>query len=169
MKLQSIIPVALAVVAARAQSEMNLTSLIKSNSNLSALGTLLSAYPNITTSLASARNVTLFAPNNDAFQALNSSGLLTQAASQPGLVEALLNYHVVQGTVYAENITETPVFPHTLLNNTMYSNVTGGQVVECRLEGQTVEIVSGFKSVANVTQAVRLSDNDDFLGDANCF
>lgn len=72
-----------------------------------------------------------------------------------GYVQALLSYHVLVGEFYAENITETPAFPQTLLNNTMYSNVTGGQVVECRREDNEVLIISGLKNNVSVTQAVR--------------
>ena len=71
-----------------------------------------------------------------------------------GFVQNLLQYHVLNGSFYAANISETPAFPHTYLNDTMYSNVTGGQVVECRVEDDNVYIFSGLKSNATVTQAV---------------
>lgn len=158
MQIKNIVPAALAVASASAQNNAtsagNLTSVLSSNSNLTALHTLLASYPDVTATLGNATNVTLFAPSNDALMAYNSSGLLTQAAGVNGLVQAMLMYHVLDGMYYAENITTTPQFPHTMLDNTMYSNVTGGQVVECRLEGMTAEIISGLKSVANVTQAV---------------
>ncbi|KAK4554331.1 hypothetical protein LTR86_008539 [Recurvomyces mirabilis] len=154
MQFKHIVPAALAAVAVQAQnSTMNLTALIGSNSNLTGLAGLLQQYPQAAAGLANATNVTLFAPSNDAISAatavLGSSNGNTQA-----LVQALLSYHVLQGEYYASNITATPAFPHTTLNNTAYSNVTGGQVVECRLVGNTtVEIISGLKTVANVTQA----------------
>ena len=132
----------------------NLTSVLASNSNLTALTSILGLYPAVALSLANATNVTIFAPSNEAFAALNSSGALAQAAAMDGVVQALLSYHVLAEEVYAESITTTPQFLHTTLNNATFSNVTGGQVVECRLDGETAEIISGLKSVANVTQAV---------------
>ena len=132
----------------------NLTSVLASNSNLTALTTLLGSYPALAQTLANATNLTIFAPSNEALAALNSSGALAQTAGVDGLVEALLSYHVLSSVVYAENVTTTPQFLHTTLNSTVFSNVTGGQVVEARLDGTTAEIISGLKSVANVTQAV---------------
>ncbi|KAK5117741.1 hypothetical protein LTR85_008716 [Meristemomyces frigidus] len=158
MQFKTLLPAALAVAAVSAQSDNataagNLTSVLSSNSNLTALNTLLASYPAIAESLGNRTNITLFAPSNTALSTLNSSGLLAQAASVDGLIQSLLSYHVLDGMFYAENITTTPQFPHTSLNSSTYSNVTGGQVVECRLDGMTAEIISGLKSVANVTQA----------------
>jgi uncharacterized surface protein with fasciclin (FAS1) repeats len=157
MQFKHIVPATLAVVAVSAQSNdtssMNLTSLIASNSNLTGLATLLNSYPDVASSLANATNVTLFAPNNDALNAV-SSVLASQGGNSGDFVQALLSYHVLSGMIYAANISSTPAFPHTTLNNTAYSNVTGGQVIEAVVNGDAVEIVSGLKSVANVTQAV---------------
>ncbi|KAK3112025.1 hypothetical protein LTR53_012123 [Teratosphaeriaceae sp. CCFEE 6253] len=155
MQFKTLLPAALAVAAVSAQTDnstANLTSLISSNSNLTGLATLLQSYPDVASSLANATNITLFAPSNQALQAVQSV-LGSSNSDTSGLVAALLSYHVLQGTFYAENISSTPQFPHTTLNNTLYSNVTGGQVVECRLEGTTAEIISGLKQTANVTQA----------------
>ncbi|TKA74473.1 hypothetical protein B0A55_05248 [Friedmanniomyces simplex] len=155
MQFKNILPAALAVAAVSAQNDtsmMNLTSLIASNSNLTGLATLLKSYPNAADSLANATNVTLFAPSNQALQAVQSV-LGSANGNTSGLVTALLDYHTLKGIFYASNISSTPQFPHTMLNNTLYSNVTGGQVVECRLEGSTAEIISGLKQTANVTQA----------------
>ncbi|KAF2768513.1 Fasciclin-domain-containing protein [Teratosphaeria nubilosa] len=152
MQYKTILSAAVAVGVATAQSTTNITSLIAA-SNLTALEGLLSSFPNITSALAALENVTFFAPSNDAIAALNSTGDLATLASQPGFVQALLDYHFVPGLYYAENITTTPQFPHTALNDTAFTNVTGGQTVECKLEGTTVEIVSGLKSVSNVTTA----------------
>ena len=105
---------------------------------------------------AHTEQVTLFAPNNQALQAVESV-LGASGGSNNMLVNNLLAYHVLQGVYMADNITATPQFPHTTLNSTMYTNVTGGQVVECRLvNNMTAQIISGLKAVANVTQAVRL-------------
>jgi uncharacterized surface protein with fasciclin (FAS1) repeats len=70
------------------------------------------------------------------------------------MVQAILTYHVLAGTVYASAITETPAFAHTLLNNTAYTNVTDGQVVEVQLDSDKVIITSGLKLESEVVQAV---------------
>lgn len=155
MHYKTILAAALAVNAAAADStSMNLTSLIASNSNLSALGTLLKAYPSIASSLANATNVTVLAPDNAAISALNTSmSSMSSSTNMTKYIEALLDYHVIPGKLFASNFSSTPIFPHTMLNMTMYSNVTDGQVVECVLSGTQAEIISGMKMVSNVTQA----------------
>merc|ERR1712039_870120 len=50
------------------------------------------------------------------------------------------------------NITQTPIFAPTYLNSSMYSNVTGGQVVEARREDGEVQFVSGLKQVSTVAE-----------------
>lgn len=157
MQFKQFLGAALAVVTARAQDANstagNLTSVLAGNQNLSALVTLLEASPDVANALGGAQNITLLAPSNDAISALNSSGILS-SGSEEGLIQALLNYHVLVGVFNSSSITETPAFPATLLNDTAYANVTGGQVVEVRAEDDGVEVISGFKNSVNVTEAV---------------
>lgn len=146
---------AIAVIAARAQDtgSANLTSVLAGNQNLTALVSLLQSQPDLASALGSAQNITLLAPSNNALNALNSSGVLS-SSGQEGFLQALLNYHVLIGEFSSENITETPAFPATMLNDTAYSNVTGGQVVECRVSDGEVIAISGFKNNVTVTEAV---------------
>lgn len=72
----------------------------------------------------------------------------------PGLVQAVLQYHVLNGTFYADNITATPAFVPTLLDNSTYENVTGGQVVECVNNDGNVSVYSAMMHRSYVTQAV---------------
>ena len=99
MQFEQFLGAALAVVAARAQDANstagNLTSVLAGNQNLSALVTLLQASPDIANALGGAQNITLLAPSNDAISALNSSGILS-SGGQEGLIQALLNYHVLE-------------------------------------------------------------------------
>ena len=129
MQFRQTLLAAAAVVAARAQEDTgsaNLTSVLAGNQNLTAIVSLLQSQPDLASALGSAQNITLLAPSNNALNALNSSGVLT-SASQEGFLQALLNYHVLIGEFSSENITETPAFPATLLNNTAFANVTGGR------------------------------------------
>jgi uncharacterized surface protein with fasciclin (FAS1) repeats len=157
MQFKKSLGAALAVVAARAQEANstagNLTTVLAGNENLSGLVTLLQSSPDIVSALSGAQNITLLAPSNDALGALNSSGILS-SGSQEGLIQALLNYHVLVGVFNSSSITETPAFPATLLNNTAFANVTGGQVVEVRVEDDEVAAITGFKNNVTVTEAV---------------
>lgn len=155
MQYKQVLGAALAVVAARAQEQApaNLTSVLSGNQNLSSLTSLLESNPDIAEALSGASNITLFAPSNNALNALNSSGLLS-SSGQEGFIQALLNYHVLIGQIFSDNVTETPSFAPTLLNDTAYANVTGGQVVECRVEDDEVFVISGLKNNATVTEPV---------------
>ena len=158
MQYKQFLGAALAVVTARAQEANsteagNLTTVLAGNENLSGLVSLLSSSPDIVSALSGAQNITLLAPSNDALSALNSSGLLS-SSSQEGLIQALLTYHVLVGVFNSSSITETPAFPATLLNNTAFANVTGGQVVEVRVEDDEVMAITGFKNNVTVTEAV---------------
>ena len=76
------------------------------------------------------------------------------AATQMDAVQALLTYHVLNGTYPASAFTNTTAFAHTLLTNTTYTNVTGGQVVGAKLNGSTVDVYSGLLQSSTVTTAV---------------
>lgn len=86
--------------------------------------------------------------------------MIEDAEDLVGLVGAVLMYHVLNGTYYADNVTDTPTFIPTLLSNSSYENVTGSQVIEALAEdsgddGTTVSFYSALKAQANVTTAVR--------------
>jgi hypothetical protein len=76
------------------------------------------------------------------------------AATDPGAVAALLTYHVLNGTYKSSAFTNTSQFLPTLLTNETYANVTGGQRVEARLNGSSVEIFSGLLQKSMVVTAV---------------
>ncbi|KAI6866477.1 hypothetical protein KC323_g3906 [Hortaea werneckii] len=142
MQLKQTIPIALTAALAYAQDDSdsgssgmtNLTSLLSSTDSLSSLNDLVGNYPDFAATLASWETDAGSMLDNDQF------------------VQSLLRYHVLQSTVYASDITQTPVFAPTYLNGTMYSNVTGGQVVEARTQDDEVQFVSGLKQVSTVAQ-----------------
>ena len=135
----------------------NLTQLISQTSELSALGSLLSSYPSIASEVASMSNVTLLAPNNYAIAALGTA--LLRSASEAE-IRALLSYHVLQGEIRSSDLSRLPVFAPTMLNNSNYANVTGGQVVEAQTSnGSDVTITSGLKIQSTVVTAVSQRQN----------
>ncbi|MCJ1359902.1 MAG: hypothetical protein MMC33_009905 [Icmadophila ericetorum] len=143
-------------VAVSAQTQ-NLTALLTSQPTLSNLTSFVSLFPSLLSELASASNITILAPSNEAFSKfLNTT---TISLNDTAAIQAILEYHVLNGTVYASEITSTPAFVHSLLSNTSYTNVTGGQVVEAVSSGGNVTIYSGLLSNASVTSA-----NNNFTG-----
>ncbi|KAL1845418.1 hypothetical protein Daus18300_014540 [Diaporthe australafricana] len=135
-------------------SAQSLTDVIGQTPDLSQLGTLLGQYPDLAQTLGGLSNITVLAPNNAALSALlNDSATTAAVAADPGLVPAILTYHVLNGTVRSTDITDTPAFPPTLLTNTTYTNVTGGQVVKAETEDGGVVFTGGLLMQSKVVTA----------------
>jgi uncharacterized surface protein with fasciclin (FAS1) repeats len=115
---------------------------------------LLQAQPALLATLGNATNITVLAPSNEALAAFLNSSAGAAAASIPSAVEALLTYHVLNGTYPASAFTNTSQFIPTFLTNSSYANITGGQRVEAVLNGTHVEIFSGLLQKSTVTTAV---------------
>ncbi|KAL2063947.1 hypothetical protein VTL71DRAFT_4441 [Oculimacula yallundae] len=150
MQLKNLLPAAL-LAGASAQSLTDV--LAANNASLSTLTSLLTSMPELVEALSQAQNITILAPSNDALASFLNSTAGASAATDPGAVAALLTYHVLNGSYPASAFTNTSQFLPTLLSNATYSNVTGGQVVEARLRGETASIFTGLLSDSNVTTA----------------
>lgn len=161
MRFQKIAPFALAAAAVSAQNTTeggNLTTggnittstngtVPLANQQLNSFWTLLQQF-GLLGSYSNMKNITLLAPSNEALARLNTSGV----AITSELVQALVNYHTLNGTILASELNNvTSVFPHTHLTNPTYSNVTGGQVVEALLVNKTAYFFSGLKNNVSVT------------------
>ncbi|KAI1174419.1 FAS1 domain-containing protein [Nemania sp. FL0916] len=131
---------------ATAQSPTSLTDALGSqNSSLSSLNTLLQQNPQYLSALGSTQNVTFLAPNNDAVAAFMNSTNSSSSSLSPGDLGALLSYHVLNGTYYPSNITNTSQFIPTQLLNTTFTNLTDGQRVECLTRDNNVTFISALK------------------------
>lgn len=140
-------------VAVYAQGTPDLTTALNSNGNLSVLAGLVKAQPQLLQALGSATNITILAPNNNALSTLLNTTEGKTLAADSGAVAALLSYHVLNGTYFSSQVTNTSAFIPTLLNNATYSNVTGGQRVEALLAHGNVEVFSGLLQNSTVVQA----------------
>jgi uncharacterized surface protein with fasciclin (FAS1) repeats len=78
---------------------------------------------------------------------------LAALAGQADVVKALLQYHVVGANLPSTAFTATPAFAPTLLTNSSYTNVTGGQVVEGVAMDGGVTIISGNRAESKVVTA----------------
>jgi uncharacterized surface protein with fasciclin (FAS1) repeats len=65
----------------------------------------------------------------------------------------VLTYHILNGTIRSTDIQDTPSFPKTLLTNSTYTNVTGGQVVKAETEDDSVVFTSGLLRQSRVATA----------------
>lgn len=134
-------------------SAQALTDVISQTPELSTLGALLTAYPAVANTLASASNITVLAPSNAAFSAFLTSAVNASIAADSNLVPSVLEYHVLAGTIKAADIPTTPAFPKTLLTNATFTNVTGGQVVKAQSVDGGVQFTSGLLKKSHVTTA----------------
>jgi transforming growth factor-beta-induced protein len=172
MYLKTILAIgALATLSAAQSSTMSLAEVLTAqNKTLSTLnGTLaipsslmqeankspglLATQPALSAALTSAQQITILAPSNDAFSKILSTAAGMALSKDPSMVTALLQYHVLNGTVPGSAFTTSAQFIPTLLTNASFSNVTGGQVVMGMLSGKSVEIFSGLKEKSTVTTA----------------
>lgn len=138
--------------AAAQNNQPNLTQALQSaNSSLSTLTGLIATQNGTLEMLNSLTDITILAPNNDALKTFLGNTSVSDISPQQ--IGAILSYHVLNGTYYSDNVTDTPSFLPTLLNATEFANVTGGQVVEAIKTDNNVTFLSGFRKQSNVTQA----------------
>lgn len=132
----------------------SLNATLAGNDQLSNLTSLLSLNPALINALSQARDITILAPSNDALTEFVETDAGRIISGDPGLLSALLQYHVLNGTFQASQVTNQSAFIHTLLTNETYTNVTGGQVVEAVQVGNETVFYSGLLQNSTVTTAV---------------
>lgn len=150
MQLKYLTLSALASLVAAQGQDLNAT--LAGNNQTSSLSALLGTYPQLTGSLANLKNITVLAPSNNAIGTLVNSSMGQMLTSNPGMIQALLQYHVLNGTYPASAITNMSSFVPTALMNMSYTNVTGGQRVEAIKIGNNVMFYSGLLQNATVVQ-----------------
>jgi uncharacterized surface protein with fasciclin (FAS1) repeats len=151
----SILAFASAVLAQTNGTAPTLTEALNSSTELTSLSGVLAlpGLAQLVQSLSNAQNVTILAPSNEAFANVGNETLGALTANE-GLLTALLQYHVLNGTILSSAITNQSQFVPTLLTNELFTNVTGGQVVEAVTSGDNVTFFSGLLSNSSVAQAV---------------
>ncbi|KAI9693494.1 MAG: hypothetical protein M1820_009230 [Bogoriella megaspora] len=140
-------------LGASCTAAQSLADVLAGTPDLSTLTSALQQFPDLLTTLNGTSNITVLAPNNAAFDALFATPAGQAAQNDAGLLEAVLEYHVVDGVFPASSIPATGAFVPTFLTNTSYTNVTGGQRVEGISANGGVTFISGGKATSNVTQA----------------
>lgn len=99
----------------------------------------------------------MLAPNNAAVDRLVNDPNTGRLFSQPGYLENLLSYHVLNGTYYGSNFSEWPnQFIPTHLTNHTFSTVTGGQRVQAVSRDNNVTFYSALKQNVTPENTVRL-------------
>lgn len=133
-------------------SALNLTAALAAQPSLS---NLTSYFGTQASQLGSIPNVTLLAPNNEAFAAfLNATP--ASALNDQNLVSAILNYHVLNGT-YSNFTNNSTDFIRTGLLPGLYANVTGGQRVGV-IGGSNTTFISGLLQTSNVVNTTTFNN-----------
>ncbi|KAG0646823.1 hypothetical protein D0Z07_6170 [Hyphodiscus hymeniophilus] len=122
---------------------------LQSFPQLSTFQSYIDASPNFTSLLSNANNFTLLAPTNDAFATFTSqNGNLLNST----LLEATLQYSLLNGSFPTLSFTNASQFAATNLNNATYSNVTGGQRIELVLGSDGApQVLTGNRSISTST------------------
>ncbi|KAL8902909.1 MAG: hypothetical protein Q9207_004298 [Kuettlingeria erythrocarpa] len=145
----------IACVAFAQQGTKDLTQLLQSNKNLSEFTTLLTSYGDIYANLSFQSEVTILAPNNDAFNKIPYSALGPAfEANQSQIVRSVLQYHILPGLHDASSYNGSFRFDKTFLQNSSYTNVTGAQVVGGVMQAGGVNVyTSGLGSRTTLVTA----------------
>ncbi|KAE9961380.1 hypothetical protein BLS_002262 [Venturia inaequalis] len=143
-----------ALVAAASAQGQGLAAVLAANQETAQLAGLVGTLPDVAGQLSSLQNITLLAPSNAALATLLNSSAGAGLASNPGLLQAVLTYHVLSGTYAASAIPTSPAFVPSALVDPKYANVSGGQRVEAFRSGDKVTFISGLLANSTVTQAV---------------
>ena len=128
----------------------SLEAALHANPSLSTLSSLLDQFE-LLAPLASHANITILAPTNRAFKALEDWGF-NLSAVDPEVARALLKCHVLKDTHLANSFNSKPQFIHSLLQPPILTNVTGGAVVKVSAINDTITAESGLQVAAEVAE-----------------
>ncbi|KAJ4352734.1 hypothetical protein N0V95_004006 [Ascochyta clinopodiicola] len=140
----------------------DIAALLKSQPDLSTLLELVGFVDGLADTLASASNITIFAPTNQAFANVprnEPEGEAIEYRNNTIAVGALLANHVFKGVYPSNVITNIPTFAQTLLDISYidarqpFSNFTGGAYNGLVKNGDDVCVLSGEQTISTVTEA----------------
>jgi hypothetical protein len=153
------------LMAGSCLAQGDIVALLQSQDDLSTLLELVSLVDGLADTLASASNITIMAPTNEAFAKVPRDipeGEAIELRNDTVAIGALLANHVFQGVYPAEVITDVPTFAQTLLDASYeiarqpFSNFTGGAYNGLVKNGDDVCVLSGEQTISTVTEAVSI-------------
>ena len=135
-----------AFTAAQNEPLPSLKDVLSNNPNLTKLNDLLSKkYPDVLSilqSLSSSQELTIIAPNDEAFGRIPDSQIGKIFAGNDSVpIRSVLEYHVLPGNIQKESLTTNFQFFPTLMTDQQSTNVTGGQRVGGVAQGAAHDIV----------------------------
>ncbi|KAF9875194.1 fasciclin domain-containing protein [Colletotrichum karsti] len=129
--IASIISIGVLALSGVVAQKDDLGTVLQSNKDLSTYYNLIKKYPEVLFKLPNYEGVTIVAPSNEAFKNIPGTQLNgIWNDSDASIAVPILEYHILQGTVSTSALTSGPtVLRSSLLQNTAWTNVTGGQNV----------------------------------------
>lgn len=140
------------------QAVPDLVTLLGDTSELSGLLSLVSTFPEIVSALGAAENITVFAPDNRAFETFTKMYEARNITRES--VAALLSYHVLNGSFPSTVLSKTPVFAPTYLGAfgeyPDFKNLTQGdsQVVKAVIEADKPYVYGGIGMRVSISDTV---------------
>jgi transforming growth factor-beta-induced protein len=138
----------------------SITSVLASNAELSSLNGQVNRLPHFSAYLDGLTDITFLAPSNDALASFFSSATGKAASQDSTMMEAILTYHIQNGTWYEpanSPATGMPHFIRTALSSPQYTNVTRGQYVEGIHDVTGAGLLySGFGDTSKIIIPVRI-------------
>jgi len=138
--LSAIVAFCVTLVAAQ---DLALIETLKAHAELSNLTYLLTRSQGFVSWLEGLENVTLLAPDNNAFHQLTGTTDITSVEVDEDANQALLRYHILNGTYKSFGSGERHSIP-SLLQPSEFANVTGGQMVVT--QGSSITTTTRFIS-----------------------
>ena len=149
--------IATLTIASRSTIAQNISQVLTQYTQLSSLSAIIANSSALSTQLDAADNFTFLAPSNDAITAW------TQSSPSDTSIDAVLAYHLLSDVINIVNFDAShrhipPYFIPSALNDSTYTNVTGGQRVGMYYIGEMgqVEFQSGNKTISQIITAVCL-------------
>ncbi|KAM5346777.1 hypothetical protein ACJ41O_009782 [Fusarium nematophilum] len=111
------------------EAVQDLGATLRKHEKLSTYYKLIQKYPEVLLQMPSYRGVTIVAPSNDAFDQIPYSALADSFKNDDReAIIAVLQYHVLKGTISTAQLKSGPAYVRpTLLNDPKFANVTRGQ------------------------------------------
>lgn len=142
----------LLVVTGQLCVAIDMLDVLKNYPDLSSISSLIATSPAATKLLSSAQGFTFLAPSNNAIAVFNKQD---RNFTVPGLLEAVVQYSLLQGVYSVLSFSATPVFAASNLNNLTLTNVTGGQVVELLADSRgKPTIITGNTTLTTTSSTV---------------
>ena len=153
MRLTPVRILAWTAVGVLAQAQ-DLTRVLSNNPNLTLFTDLLRQYADLNSPFSSLNHITVLAPSNAAFERIPASDLgPVFASNDTDTIRAIIEYHILNGTLNTGSLSSVPSFLPSYLTNVTYSNTTGGTSVHAvRQAGDTLVLVSGLGTRSTIIE-----------------